>query len=115
MYEPEGLQRLFEIVTGQSEDSLVGGAIVVSDGTNEASMVIDEWPWPSVLEDGTVRLSITATFGGDVANFSWAERRVATKEGVVLDRVTQDFGRKVAGQEWVAQVDLDLKPLPDGE
>lgn len=116
MWTTEGFQRLFEIATGQSEDSFVGGRIVVTDGTQEASVVIDEWPWATTVEedgDTFTRLSVSARFESDVANFVWAERRVVTKEGVIIDRVTKDFGRKAPGAEWTMQVDLDLRALPE--
>lgn len=127
MYQPEGLRRLWEIVTGEADDSLQGGTLVVSDGTQEASVTIDEFPYVQVFDGqgdgtspggeaprGTARLSISATFGSDVANFTWAERRVVTREGVVLDIEAEDGGRKAPGSEWTLYVELDLLPTDVG-
>lgn len=125
MYTTEGLRRLFEIATGEVDDSLKGGTLVVSDGTNEASITISDFPYVQVFdadsintmpegEDrppvGTVRLSLDATFGSDVANFEWAERRVVTREGVVVDIEREDGGRKAPGAEWTLYVELDMRP-----
>lgn len=121
MYTSEGLRRLLEIVTGEVDDSLKDGTLVVSDGTNEAAITIGEFPFVQVFDDdtiapegeerppnGTVRLSLDATFGSDVANFEWVERRVVTREGVVLDIEREDGGRKAPGAEWTLYVELDL-------
>jgi hypothetical protein len=55
-----------------------------------------------------IRVSFQATFGERDAIFDWQERGVVTAQGVLIDRSVSDQGRKVLGQVWVVQANLDL-------
>lgn len=108
MLTPEGLVRVWEIAVGEQNDSLKGGRITVSDGQQSASATIDEFPFVHVNEQGEAVLNVSATFGPDQANFAWAETRVETREGQVIDRTTESGGAKAAGQEWTVSLELAL-------
>lgn len=108
----QGAVLLWEIVVGQSQDTLKGGRIVVlDDQEQEAGAPIEEFSFVSIDEQDGVkvaRLELTATFGSDVANFDWKVRRVVSAEGTVVDETVEDGGRKAAGSEWTAVAELDL-------
>jgi hypothetical protein len=101
----EGASRLWEILSGQSGDSLADGRLVVRNGSQEASANFDSTP----AVDGR-EITFTATFGEGVANFEWSSRDVVSAEGVVIDRDVADMGRKAAGAVWTVDAVLELAP-----
>lgn len=107
----EGLRRFLEILAGQSDDSLKDGLVVVSTGDEDeqtASAPFDSLTISS--EDGLERLTVVARFAADQANFDWRVQEVQTAEGIVLDRVEGDLGRKAAGSVWTTAAEIDLIP-----
>jgi hypothetical protein len=102
MLTAEGAQRIWEILAGQSDDTLDGGAILVEGGGQEARSAIEE------LSIAHGVLTATATFGEDFANFEWRHRELLTKQGVVLDAANEDMGRKASGHEWTITVEVEL-------
>lgn len=54
------------------------------------------------------RIAFSATFGEDAAIFDWQERGIITAQGVLLDRVVRDNGRKVLGAVWTVEATIDL-------
>lgn len=106
MLTPEGLQRIWEIVARQSDDSIKGGAIVVTDGTDSHSATIEEAT--VTLEGDTASLVVAGTFSEDEGNFEWTNRQVVTAQGTVLDEDSEDGGRKAQGSVWSIEVSLDL-------
>lgn len=108
-----GLVRICEIIAGQSDDTLEGGRVLIADGEEEegrqeAAAVIDSATIDVV--DGLVRLTLVARFGPDVANFDWRVREVRTAQGVALDRVVEDQGRKAPPTTWTTVAELDFIP-----
>lgn len=108
MLTPEGTERILAVIGGRSDDSLVGGSLVVSDGERTASAPLDD-PQPVVeITDRGAVLRVAATFGEDVGNFEWLVRELRSAQGVVLDRVEEDQGRKAPGAVWTLEHDVEL-------
>lgn len=103
MLTPEGAQRIWEILTGQSDDTLEGGAILVEGGGQEARSAIEELS----IENGV--LTATATFDEGFANFDWRHRELLTKQGIVIDAANEDMGRKAAGAIWTIAVEVEVE------
>lgn len=103
MLTPDGASLLWEIAVGATQDSLADASVVVSDGTLRAQVKLDT---PPIVEGGKVTL--VATFGEEVANFTWASAEVLSASGVVIDRAVADNGRKTAGAVWTIKTVLDL-------
>lgn len=82
---------------------LRGGKMRISGQGETATISLDQ----PVLDGETVRL--TATFGPADANFEWARREVLTAEGIVLDLVEEDMGRKVEPMTWTVEAQLVVK------
>lgn len=107
MLTPEGTERILAVLAGRADDSLVGGSLVVSDGERTASAPLDEQPVVEITERGAV-LHVAATFGEDAGNFEWRVRELRSAQGVVLDRVEEDQGRKAPGAVWTLEHDVEL-------
>jgi hypothetical protein len=103
----EGIDQLLFIVAGLSDDTLDGGALCVSDGTQTAEAPFDE---PPTVKDG--KLMMSATFGEQVANFDWLERDIITANGLVLDHDEEDLGRKAEGAIWRLDAGIELNTVP---
>lgn len=102
MLTPEGAQRIWEILSGQSDDTLEGGAILVEGGGQEARSAIESL----TIENGV--LTATATFDESFANFEWRHRELLTRDGVVIDAMNEDMGRKAGGHVWTIAVEVEL-------
>lgn len=102
MLTPEGAKRILEIVAADIE----GGAIVVTDGEQSASVTIEK----VTIDDDGASVLVQGTFGEDAANFEWKQRKVVTAKGIVLDLDEEDGGRKAKGSVWSLGVSLDLAP-----
>lgn len=109
MLTPEGAALLLSIAAGQSDDSLTGGRLVIRGGSDSASAPFDGVPRVEAGDSGAL-LVVEATFGEDAANFEWATREVVSAGGVVVDRHDEDQGRKVQGQVWTLEAQLELGP-----
>lgn len=110
--ERGGLRRFWEILAGQSDDSLKDGVVVVSNG-DEADEQTASAPFDSLTlstEDGVERLTVVARFAPDQGNFDWRIQEVQTAQGIVLDRTEGDLGRKAPGAVWTTAAELDLIP-----
>lgn len=107
MLTPEGLERVWAIAAGVSDDSLAAGVLWISDGESTALVTLDEAPQITVTENGA-RLRVVATFGEELANFEWRIREFRSEQGVVIDRTEEDQGRKAAGAVWTLEADLEL-------
>jgi hypothetical protein len=105
---PEGQARIWNVFAGEEEDSLKGGTMVVSDGQDSASAVLDEFPFVNTNEQGETVLTVSATFASEVANFAWLAVEVVTAGGVVVDRTEGFRGKKASGSEWSISADLVL-------
>lgn len=105
---------MWAVVLGEAADSLQGGRLRVVDGGGQtAEAAFDEgFPRVEMVTDDAgrqaARVTVQATFPAGEANFEWAAREVLTREGIVLDRLEQDHGRKAAGSEWALEAALDL-------
>jgi hypothetical protein len=90
---------------GWLAEALKGARLVVANGSEETAMAIAAEP---VVEDG--RITLTARFGPDDANFEWSERRVMIGDRVIdVERV--DLGRKAEGATWTLETELEI---PEG-
>lgn len=101
MLTSEGAALLWAIVTGASDDRII--ALRVTDGSASATAALDE---PARAEENA--LILVATFPDGVANFEWRERLVVSRDGVIVDRESQDLGRKAQGSEWTLEATLEL-------
>lgn len=101
MLTTEGATLLWEIAAGLSDDTIAGGSVAVTDGTQRAAAPLDA---PPAVRDGT--LVVTATFGENDANFTWASTEVLSAAGVVIDREASDSGRKAPGAIWTLETVL---------
>lgn len=81
--------------------------IMVGDGQQRAEVPVEEFVWPDP-ENGT--LSMSATFGEEVANFSWTERGIML-DGILVDHEEADGGRKILGASWT--VDYTVQVVPE--
>lgn len=102
MLTPEGARLVWEIAAGASTDSIQGGTIVVANGDETASAQIAN------LTFGERSMTVGAVFGPDDGNFDWLERRVVSRDGVVIDEVAEDGGRKAKGAIWTAEAVLNI-------
>ena len=107
MLTPEGTVRILAVLAGREDDSLQGGSLVVSDGDRTAAAPLDEQPVVEATDRGAV-LRVAATFGEDAGNFEWLVRELRSAQGVVLDRVEEDQGRKAPGAVWTLEHDVEL-------
>lgn len=64
-------------------------------------------PANSVTRDGAT-VTVTAEFGEGEANFEWRVRRVLHADGWVIDELTADMGRKVEGQVWDLEAQIEV-------
>lgn len=99
-----GLQRLWEIVAGGTDDSLVGGTVSIG---GESVLIVAE-NVEIVTDDQRVGCRIEATLASDQANAEWNHVEVTTRGGVVVYEDDEDRGRKAAGSEWVLELNLWL-------
>jgi len=127
----EGIQQLLRLAIGESGltpynnanarigvgDGTVGASRDQTglQGTNKAFAPMDSG-YPVVEQDtsvspSTYRVVFQATFGGDVANFTWNEATVVNAPddtGQNLNRLVGSFGTKASGQTWVATCRIRL-------
>lgn len=103
MLTAEGLNALSTVVSGWLADA----KLMVGDGRQRAEVPLDMEPFS--FEDGVVTL--TATFGEEVANFEWREQGVVVG-GQLVDQQSIDGGRKILGASWTVEYALTLAPDP---
>lgn len=100
---------------------LEGGTVVVGNGNEaetsddrelsgdqQASAPIDSVEVMGDFDDGPPRVVVRGTFGEESANFEWRERGIRNKDGVMIDRVVADQGRKVPGAIWTLEASIEL-------
>jgi hypothetical protein len=91
----------------QVAQMLAGARIMVGDGQQRAEVPVEMEPWPG-------QVTMSATFGEDVANFAWTERGVML-DGKLIDHEEADGGRKIFGASWTVEYILQVLPEPTTE
>ena len=100
MLTAEGAAWLWQLASAS------GLQIVVSDGTQEASVPAEVRG--IVQDEGSATLTLECIFGAEVANFDWSRREVRAGD-VVIDVEEKDRGRKAQGAEWSMEVAIELE------
>lgn len=107
MFTPEGLQWLGEWIAEELRES---AWLVVADGQGESAVATITEAVYKVREDGSSAVECTALFDSDQANFEWAKHDVKLKDGTIIDRETEDLGRKADGAIWTLKVAVLISP-----
>lgn len=104
MLTPEGITQIWRMVAGMTDDQIT--TVRVSNDTDEATVAVTALE----ITRGDV-LRAHASFREQDANFDWQRRELVTRDGVVIDRQVEDFGRKVLGAVWDVEIDMTLTAL----
>lgn len=99
-----GLQRVWEIVAGASEDQLVAGHVDLAG----VQKPITAESLATVVDGDRVACRVELTFASDEANADWRGVTVVTRDGVTVYEDDEDRGRKAPGSEWVLELNLWL-------
>lgn len=112
MFTPEGLEWVGEWI---AEELREGAWLVVADGQGESAVATITEATYVVRDDGSSVVECTALFDSDQANFEWAKHDIKLANGTVIDRETEDLGRKASGAVWTLKVAVLIAPAPPGE
>jgi hypothetical protein len=112
---PDGLEWLWSGLTTR----LATATIRVSDGDQVAEAALSRSPEyvgvltgqpvePEAPEETVtlVRISLTAVFGPNEANFEWKQREIVV-DGKVIDLTEEDLGRKAQGTASTLETHFD--------
>lgn len=103
MLTPVGLAWVTNLVS----TALAGAQLVVSDGEQSATAVVESVG----IDEETQEVVLRATFGEGEANFEWRERYVQLADGTNVDALTEDQGRKAVGSIWVLEARIRIEAV----
>lgn len=90
-----------ELVARLLGEHLLGGSMVVSDGTESETTEL------AIVREGATVVA-RGVFGELDANFTWASRAVLDADGLVVDLLEEDLGTKKLGAVWTVDVPLEV-------